>query len=152
MAAEEYRNPTPTVDVIIEVGGKIVLIERKNPPFGWAIPGGFVDEGECVEDAAVREAKEETLLDVALTELLYVYSNPARDPRQHTMSTVFIATADEPPTAADDASDAGLFDLDALPSPICFDHAEILADYVEFKNSGERPSPMKKLSAYTSGE
>lgn len=152
MTTEEYRNPTPTVDVIIEVGDQIVLIERKNPPYGWAIPGGFVDEGECIEHAAAREAQEETMLEVELTDLLYVYSNPARDPRQHTMSAVFIATANEPPTAADDARDARLFDLTALPSPICFDHAEILADYAEFKNSGERPSPAKKLAAYAPGK
>ena len=91
----EYRNPTPTVDIIItrNDGREIVLIKRKNPPVGWAIPGGFVDEGEWVENAAIREAKEETELDVVLDELFYVYSDPTRDPRQHNMSTVFTAHA-----------------------------------------------------------
>lgn len=142
-----YRNPTPTVDIIIELPDeRIVLIERKNPPRGWALPGGFVDEGECVEHAAVREALEETELEVTLTELLYVYSNPARDPRQHTMSTVFVGTSTGTPIAADDASAVACFALDELPQDLCFDHAEILHDYVHFKSSGERPSPAKKLA------
>lgn len=141
MAEKTYRNPAPTVDVIIEIDGKIVLIERKNEPHGWAIPGGFVDYGERVERAAVREAKEETTLDVTLSELLYVYSDPSRDPRLHTMSTVFIATATGTPEGADDALDARLFSLDALPSLMCFDHGQIIADYQRFKRTGERPSP-----------
>ncbi len=99
----KYRNPVPTVDIIIETPKGIVLIERRNPPHGWAIPGGFVDYGETLEDAARREAKEETSLDVELKNLLYVYSNPSRDPRQHTVSTVFIAKAKGTPKAADDA-------------------------------------------------
>jgi ADP-ribose pyrophosphatase YjhB (NUDIX family) len=90
---KEYRNPVPTVDIIIEIGNKIVLIERKHEPFGWAIPGGFVDYGECLEDAARREAKEETSLDVKLKFLLGVYSSPKRDPRRHTVSAVYVATA-----------------------------------------------------------
>ena len=125
----EHRNPFPTVDIIIEVEGGIVLIERKNPPYGWAIPGGFVDYGEKVEDAAVREAREETGLDVTLTMLLGVYSDPARDPRSHTISTVFVATADGQPVADDDAADAGVFTEATLPGNIVFDHREILADY-----------------------
>ncbi|MGD8353380.1 MAG: NUDIX hydrolase [Pseudomonadota bacterium] len=125
------RNPFPTVDIIIEVEGGIVLIERKNPPHGWAIPGGFVDYGETVEDAAVREAKEETGLDVTLNRLLGVYSDPARDPRSHTISTVFVAAAAGKPVADDDAADAGVFNENTLPGNIAFDHREILADYFE---------------------
>lgn len=125
----EFRNPFPTVDIIIEVEGGIVLIERKNPPHGWAIPGGFVDYGETVEAAAVREAKEETGLDVRLTGLLGVYSDPSRDPRRHTISTVFVASATGRPVADDDAADAGVFTEDTLPDDIAFDHREILADY-----------------------
>jgi len=125
----DHKNPFPTVDIIIEVQGGIVLIERKNPPHGWAIPGGFVDYGETVEAAAVREAKEETSLDVELTRLLGVYSDPLRDPRSHTISTVFVATAADLPVAADDAADAGVFTESTLPENIVFDHREILRDY-----------------------
>ena len=106
-----------------------MLIERKNPPAGWAIPGGFVDYGESLEDAARREAKEETGLDVTLVRQFHTYSDPARDPRRHTMSTVFIATAKGKPEGADDALRAELFSLDKLPSPLAFDHARILDDY-----------------------
>ena len=128
-----YRNPVPTVDIIIEIEDngqkKIVLIERKNPPHGWAIPGGFVDYGESLEAAACREAKEETGLDVDLVRQLHTYSDPARDTRQHTISTVFIAESSGKPEGADDALRAELFSPDDLPSPIAFDHAQILADY-----------------------
>ncbi|MDF1535762.1 MAG: NUDIX hydrolase [bacterium] len=130
----EHKNPVPTVDIIIEVEGGIVLIERKNPPHGWAIPGGFVDLGETVEAAAVREAKEETGLDVILTRLLGVYSDPSRDPRLHTISTVFVGTAGGQPAAADDAAGAGVFTADTLPAKIAFDHKEILEHY--FKKRG----------------
>lgn len=134
-----YQNPVPTVDVIIETEGGIVLIRRKNPPPGWAIPGGFVDVGETVRDAAVREALEETGLRVTLTALLGVYSDPDRDPRQHTISTVFVGTATGDPHGMDDAAEAGLFTEEKLPSPIAFDHAQILADYFRFRKTGERP-------------
>lgn len=137
-----YRNPVPTVDIIIELKGGIVLIERRNAPFGWAIPGGFVDYGECLEDAARREAEEETSLKVTLKEMLYTYSNPARDPRRHTVSTVFIATAKGNPTAADDAKNLGIFKLHALPKELAFDHAQILADYIKFRKTGKRPKPV----------
>ena len=133
-----YRNPSPTVDIIIEIEDQIVLIERKNPPPGWALPGGFVDYGESFEEAARREAKEETGLDVHLLRQLHTYSDPKRDPRQHTVSTVFIAWASGTPTGGDDAKTARLYSLDALP-PLAFDHASILADYVRFKKSGELP-------------
>ena len=125
----QYRNPFPTVDIIIEVEGGIVLIKRKNPPPGWAIPGGFVDYGESVEAAAVREAKEETGLEVKLVSLLGVYSDPRRDPRSHTISTVFVATAQGVPVADDDAADAGVFTQSNLPEEIAFDHRKILEDY-----------------------
>ena len=123
-----YKNPVPTVDIIIEVPGGIVLIDRKNPPLGWAIPGGFVDYGETLEQAAVREAFEETRLNVELVEQMHTYSDPQRDPRQHTISTVFIARAAGMPVGADDAKEARVFTRVNLP-PLVFDHAGILADY-----------------------
>ena len=133
-AIEIYRNPIPTVDIIIEItGGKIILIKRKNHPVGWAIPGGFVDYGESLEDAAIREAKEETSLDVTLVEQMHTYSKPDRDPRQHTVSTVFIAKGKGLPQAADDAAQIDIFTEDNLPDPIMFDHRKILSDY--FKRS-----------------
>ena len=135
-----FNNPLLTVDIIIEVADRgIVLIERKNPPHGWALPGGFVDYGEHLEKAALREAKEETSLDVQLIEQFYTYSDPRRDPRHHTISTVFIARANGDPKGADDAKRAELFTENNLPSPIVFDHSEILKDYFHYKKTGERP-------------
>ncbi|MBN2232203.1 MAG: NUDIX hydrolase [Deltaproteobacteria bacterium] len=128
-----YRNPVPTVDIIIRTGGGIVLIERRNEPHGWALPGGFVDYGESLETAAVREALEETSLVVRLREQFHTYSDPDRDPRQHTISTVFIADADGPPTAADDALNAAVFTAATLPEPIVFDHRRIIEDYFRHK-------------------
>ncbi|HYA31017.1 MAG TPA: NUDIX hydrolase [Acidobacteriota bacterium] len=139
--SEKSRNPLLTVDVIIEVQDGIVLIERKNQPHGWAIPGGFVDYGESVETAAVREAKEETSLDVILSEQFYTYSDPRRDARHHTVSTVFIATANGLPRGADDAKEAKIFRENNLPEPIVFDHGQILRDYFVFKKTGRRPQP-----------
>jgi len=130
-AKQQFRNPTPTVDVVIYAPGRgVVLIERRNPPLGWALPGGFVDEGETVEHAAVREAAEETGLDVVLTGLLGVYSDPARDPRKHTMSVVFTAQAMDLSRlqAGDDAGRVAFHELDALPR-LCFDHGQILSDF-----------------------
>ncbi|MCK6525423.1 NUDIX hydrolase [Myxococcota bacterium] len=141
----EYRNPKPTVDVILETSAGVLLIRRRNEPQGWALPGGFVDEGEPVERAAVREVLEETGLHATLDELLYVYSDPRRDPRQHTLSVVFTGHAEGAPQGGDDAADAAYFPLDALPSPIVFDHAQILADYQVFKATGARPSPRRAL-------
>ncbi len=135
----EIKGPAATVDVIIEVGDRIVLIRRKNPPPGWAIPGGFIDYGEKAEDAAEREALEETGLAVTLVTLLGVYSDPARDPRRHTISTVYIGAAQGTPSGRDDAAEAGLFAEDGLPSPLAFDHARILADYFRYKKTGVRP-------------
>jgi 8-oxo-dGTP diphosphatase len=129
---QKRRNPFPTVDIIIELEGRegeIVLIERKNPPHGWALPGGFVDWGESLEDAAVREAMEETSLRVTLKRQFHAYSQPDRDPRHHTITMVFVATAFGEPKAADDAMNLGIFTDKTLPSPIVFDHADILQDY-----------------------
>lgn len=141
------RNPIPTVDIIIELeGGGIVLIRRNNPPLGWALPGGFVDYGESVETAAIREALEETTLHVQLVELFHVYSDPQRDPRQHTMSTVFIATASGTPQGEDDAAEAGVFSEHDLPQPLAFDHAQILQDYFRYKQTGERPSYVERVT------
>ncbi|MBN2798133.1 MAG: NUDIX hydrolase [Deltaproteobacteria bacterium] len=133
-----WRNPTPTVDIILERDGQVLLIERRNPPHGWALPGGFVDEGETVEQAARREAMEETRLEVQLTALLHVYSDPARDPRKHTLSVVFVGTFEGEPAAGDDAGALGFFPLDDLPQ-LAFDHATILADYLRFRDTGARP-------------
>ena len=133
-----FKNPVPTVDIIIEVEGGVVLIERKNPPYGWALPGGFVDYGESFEDAACREAAEETGLAVTLVLQFHTYSDPQRDARQHTASTVFIATATGHPVAADDACQARIFHQDTLP-PLVFDHDRILGDYFFFKETGNLP-------------
>lgn len=139
-----HRNPTPTVDLIIELSDRsqlaIVLIERRNPPLGWALPGGFVDYGESVETAAKREAQEETGLEVTLVEQFHVYSDPDRDPRQHTLSVVFLATASGTPQAGDDAQNLQVFDLDKLPTNLCFDHDSILRDYQNYRATGRRPA------------
>ena len=127
---EVFRNPTPTVDIIIEIASQgIVLIKRKNPPYGWAIPGGFVDYGESLEEAALREAKEETNLDVKLIKQFHTYSDANRDPRHHTISTVYIAKANGIPQAMDDAIEIGIFTESNLPDKIAFDHRSILSDY-----------------------
>ncbi|MCF6204798.1 MAG: NUDIX hydrolase [Methylococcaceae bacterium] len=133
--------PLLAADIIIELvdfpGRPIVLIERANPPFGWAIPGGFVDIGETVEQAAIREAKEEVCLDVKLTVLLGIYSNPKRDVRNHTVTAVYIAEASGKPKAADDAKNCELFNLSKLPSQLAFDHNLVLQDYQMYRSSGK---------------
>ena len=138
-----YRNPVPTVDILIRIDNGVVLIRRKHPPFGWALPGGFMDEGETCEAAAIPEAKEETGLDVTLEQLLYVYSDPTRDPRKHTITVAFTATASGMPVGMDDALEARIFSIEDLPSEIVFDHAKILNDYKHFLQTGIRPSPIK---------
>ena len=138
----KYKNPYPTVDIIIELtdyNNQIVLIERSNPPIGTAIPGGFVDYGESLEKAAIREAKEETNLDITLLRQLHTYSNPQRDPRFHTISTVFIATAKGTPLAGDDAKKCMIYSVDNLPENLVFDHSEILNDYKIYKKTGKLP-------------
>ncbi len=131
---EVYKNPIPTVDIIIEIEPKgIVLIKRKNPPYGWALPGGFVDYEESLEEAAVREAKEETDLDAELIGQFHTYSDPARDPRHHSISTVYIAKAKGKPQAKDDAIEIGIFNESSLPDVIAFDHRSILKDYFKSK-------------------
>jgi 8-oxo-dGTP diphosphatase len=141
--AMTYRNPIPTVDIIIEMGDRphrpIVLIERKYEPLGWAIPGGFVDYGETMEAAARREAQEETGLTVELVEQFQVYSDPARDPRKHTISVVFLAIAQGEPVAADDAKALQLFEPWQIPQNLCFDHDRILQDYLRYRHYGLKP-------------
>jgi len=140
---KKYKNPSPTVDIIIEMDTKngrkgIVLIKRKNFPFGWALPGGFVDYGESLEQAAVREAKEETSLDIQLECQMHTYSDPKRDPRKHTISTVFIARAEGNPVAQDDAQEIQVFPLDDLKIQLAFDHDKILADYFERRSKKDK--------------
>jgi 8-oxo-dGTP diphosphatase len=138
-----YRNPTPTTDIIIELIDRphrpIVLIERLNPPHGWALPGGFVDYGESLETAAIREAKEEVGLDVSLIEQFHLYSAPDRDPRQHTIALVFIATATGEPIAQDDAKSVGIFNPWEIPTQLCFDHSQIVRDYLHYRHYQIRP-------------
>ena len=134
MKKELHKNPFPTVDIIIKIkdeDGKpgFILIKRKNPPYGWALPGGFVEYGETLEEAAVREAKEETSLDIKLLAQFHTYSDPGRDPRFHTISTIFIAKAEGRPKAQDDAKEIGIFTIKTRPHPLAFDHEKILTDY-----------------------
>lgn len=140
-----YRNPAPTVDVVIFCPRRgIVLVERANEPHGYALPGGFIDYGETVEAAAVREMREETGLDVCLTDLLGVYSDPARDPRGHTMSVIYIGVVADgaEPVAGDDAAAAAFYALDNLPVPIVFDHACIIADFsARLRHTGRCGAP-----------
>lgn len=135
----DYKNPVPTVDCIVELPGeRLVLIRRKSPPLGWALPGGFVDEGEPLHEACVREVREETGLEVQLEEQFFTYSDPRRDPRRHTLSTVYLGHATGEPAGGDDASEARAFPRDALPRELCFDHGTILADYLRYRRTGER--------------
>lgn len=138
-----HQNPAPTVDLIIELLHRpqrpIVLVERHNPPHGWALPGGFVDYGEPVETAAQREAKEETNLTVTLIEQFAVYSDPDRDPRKHTISITFLATASDEPTAGSDAKAISVFAPWEIPTNLCFDHDRILRDYLHYRYYGQRP-------------
>ncbi len=124
-----YRNPFPTVDIIIHLEEGIVFVERRNEPKGWALPGGFVDYGESLETAALREAREETGLSLNNLRQFGAYSDPARDPRQHNISVVFTAEGSGTLQGGDDAAHAAIYPLDSLPSPLCFDHDRILADY-----------------------
>lgn len=138
------RSPAPTVDILIELVDRphrpLVLVERRHAPLGWAIPGGFVDYGETLAQAARREALEETGLTVQLVTQFHTYSDPRRDPRQHTIATVFIATATGEPHAGDDAQGVGIFLPWEVPHPLCFDHSQILQDYLQFRYYGIRPT------------
>ncbi len=127
--SSNLSSPIPTADLIIEYNRGIVLIKRKNPPEGWALPGGFVEYGESLEAAAVREAKEETGLDVELLRQFHAYSDPKRDPRHHTITIVFLAKAKGNAVAGDDAKEIGVFSKDTLPEQIAFDHRDIINDY-----------------------
>jgi len=129
---QKYRNPLVTVDIVIEIDNGIVLIKRANPPYGWALPGGFVEYGETLELSAVREAKEETSLDIKLKEQFHSYSEPDRDPRHHTVTTVYIAKGIGSPKPADDAKKVGVFTKSNLPEPIVFDHKKIIDDYFRY--------------------
>jgi 8-oxo-dGTP diphosphatase len=132
--AQRHRNPVPTVDIIIEYQDQgMVLIERANPPFGWALPGGFVDYGESLEIAAQREAREETGLTVTLLGQFHTYSDPRRDPRQHTITTVYVAQGHGQPQAADDARRLAIFAPEHLPPVMAFDHRLILAEYLKVR-------------------
>jgi 8-oxo-dGTP diphosphatase len=136
------RGPRPTVDVIAELPvGSVVLVRRRHPPPGWALPGGFVEVGESAANAARREFREETGLDVQLIELFHVYSDPARDPRGPTLGVVFTGRAAGTPVGANDAAEARSFPLDALPTPLAFDHGVILSDYRHYRADGRRPPP-----------
>lgn len=143
----KLETPHLSADIIIELldhpGRPIVLIERKNPPHGWAIPGGFVDRGERVENGAIREALEETGLQVELIALLGLYSNPKRDPRFHTATAVYVAQAHGDPVAADDARDFRIVPVDAIPENLAFDHGVVLSDYLTMRNSGQ-VAPLRK--------
>ena len=155
-----FRNPAPTADVVIyEPGRGVVIIHRRRAPRGFALPGGFIDEGEQAESAAVREMREETGLDVELTGLLGVYSRPDRDPRQHTLTVAFAGKPLNPDAlqAGDDAAQAAFYPLDALPQPLVFDHAQILADFravLEGKRSlaGVQPRFDSPVAVATHGE
>jgi 8-oxo-dGTP diphosphatase len=142
MSGKQHKNPVPTTDAIIAgADGRVVLILRKNEPKGWALPGGFVDQGEEVGEACKREAKEETGLDVELVSQLFTYSDPKRDPRQHTISTVYACKAKPgaQPKGADDAEEARWVAESEIPwKDLCFDHTQILRDYFAWVRTGER--------------
>ncbi len=133
------KTPLLTVDIIVRYRNGIVLVERKNPPYGWALPGGFVEVGESLENAALREANEETSLDIKIVEQFHAYSDPRRDSRFHTVTIVFLADGKGILKGRDDAKRAEVFLQETRPSQMAFDHGRILADYFKYINSGSRP-------------
>jgi ADP-ribose pyrophosphatase YjhB (NUDIX family) len=138
---KDLKTPLVTADIIIRHSQGIVLVERKNEPYGWALPGGFVEVGESLEDAARREAKEETSLDIELVEQFHAYSKPSRDVRAHTVTVVFIAVADTGILKGrDDARQAKVFSETTLPDHIAFDHRQIIVDYFNYVKTGKRPA------------
>ena len=141
--------PSLACDTIIELidypDRPIVLIERVNPPYGWAIPGGFVDVGETVEHAAIREAQEEVSLNIKLIALLGLYSDPKRDNRGHTVTAVYVAEANGKPVAADDAKSCQLFSIDSFPRVLAFDHEQVLIDYIDFRTTG-KVAPLRYIA------
>lgn len=148
-AVLRYRNPIPTVDVVIELTDQgdpppIVLVERANQPLGWALPGGFVEYGETLENTAVREALEETGLAVELVGLLGAYSDPARDRRQHTLSVVYVGRAVGQPVGGDDAASARAFPARGLPGQLCFDHGKMVEDYLNWREGRGSLAPLQK--------
>ena len=136
---KDLKTPFVTVDIVIRYSQGIVLIERKKEPLGWALPGGFVEVGESLEDAAIREGKEETSLDIELIEQFHAYSDPRRDPRFHTVTVVFLADGNGIVHGKDDAKRADVFSEETLPSGIVFDHKQIMSDYFDYIKSGKRP-------------
>jgi len=128
-----YKNPLPTADIIITRQDSILLINRKNPPEGWALPGGFIEYGESAEQTAIREAKEETNLEISHLQQFHTYSQPGRDPRFHTLTVVFFAQANGELKAGDDAKEARFFHIDKLPDNIAFDHREIIEAFFTAK-------------------
>ena len=137
------REPRITADIIVELEDKgIILIKRKNPPVGWALPGGFLDYGESLEECAVREAKEETSLNIELKGQFHTYSTLDRDPRWHTVTTVFIASASGVPKASTDASEIGVFKRNEIPEDLVFDHNKILEDYFKWKDRSKQGSKL----------
>jgi 8-oxo-dGTP diphosphatase len=147
MQQSERKCPLLTVDIIIELidqNNQIVLVNRKNPPYGWALPGGFVDIGETTMHAAAREALEEVSLKIAQLEQFHTYSDPARDERGHGVTVTYIAKAIGTPCAADDAKEVKIVDPTAIPftvsDTLCFDHAPMIVDYLIFKQTGQRPT------------
>ena len=136
------RNPLPTADVVIELpDDRVVLVRRRHPPSGWAFPGGFIEVGETAEEAAIREAREETGLLVRLEHLLGVYSDPRRDPRHHTLTTVYVGRAEGNPRGGDDAALARAFRFEDVPGDLAFDHHVLLVDYLRWRRTGYLPPP-----------
>ena len=137
---DRFDQPRLTVDaVVFNPAGEILLIERGHPPPGWALPGGFVDAGETLQEAVIRELREETALSARSASQFFTYSDPVRDPRHHTVSTVFLVEADGIPRGGDDARTARFFPLEELPAPIAFDHRSVLEDVIRFRQTGARP-------------